>query len=241
MDFTEFKRRLGAEPRSPDPELASARGQGPEFAAAAEEAEAFEQKLERALAVPVASELVDDLKQVSRTAPRNRRRTWWPAALAAGLLIAFGGTAMYRQFVPQWDSVEAYVIDHFQHDGVNMLALDASQHEVPDAAAIEAMFGRFEVEAAPALREIVGVIKICVTPDGKGIHMVLNTLEGPTTVIYMPSTVVPDREQFDFDGQHALLVNMEHGSAAIIGADSQGPARLYAFVQDSIRPLQPSG
>ena len=71
--------------------------------------------------------------------------------------------------------------------------------------------------------------------------MVLNTAEGPATVIYMPGTPVPDRERFGFDGQQAVLVRMEHGSAAIIGAAPQDPARLYAFVHDSIRPRQPSG
>ena len=66
MNFSEFKQRLGAEPRSADPELRRARESAPEFEAAASEAEQFERKLERALAVPAPAGLIDDLKTASR-------------------------------------------------------------------------------------------------------------------------------------------------------------------------------
>lgn len=241
MDFSEFKRRLGAEPRGEDPELQRARASGPEFAAAAEEAEAFEQLLERAVRVQAPGGLIESLQALPATAAPTRRRNWWPAALAAGLLLAIGAAGVYRQLNPQWESVEAYVADHFHHDGVKMLAQHAVGETPTDPAAVRELFGRFDLEAAPALQEIVGVIKVCVTPDGQGLHMVLDTADGPVTVLYMPGTTVADRERFDFDHQRALLVQMDGGAAAIIGAAPQDPGSLYAFVQDSIRARAPQG
>lgn len=232
MDFSEFRRRLGAEPRSRDPELLRARESGPEFAAAADEAEAFEARLERALALPAPTGLVDDLLGAARQPGRAPRRRWVAVALAAGLLLAVGIAGLERLLQPSWDSIEDYVIDHYYHDGVDMLAQTPT---APDPADIRAMFARFEVEAAPELQEIVGVIKICVTPDGTGVHMVLNTTSGPVTVFYMPGTQVSDREQFTFDGQNAVLVQMDHGSAAIIGSEPLDSANWYAFLHDSIR------
>ena len=189
MDFSEFKRRLSAEPRSRDPDLLRARDEGPEFAAAAAAADRFEGLLEAALALPEPEDLVESLRRVPAHSARNRRNRWVSVALAAGLLLAMGGAGLNRLLHPHWDSVEDYVIDHYYHDGVKLLAAD---QQVPDAGRIEALFDRFDVEAAPALADIVGVIKICVTPDGQGIHMVLNTASGPVTVFYMPETPVED-------------------------------------------------
>lgn len=233
MDFSEFRRRLGAEPRSDDPELLRVRDSAPEFAAAADEAGAFEDRLERALRVPAPEGLVAGLGTLPERAARPRTRRWVPAALAAGLLLAVGIAGIDRLLHPQWDSVEAYVIDHYYHDGVSMLAeAPAAQ----DPAQVQALFARFEVEAAPELQRVVGVIKICVTPDGQGVHMVLNTETGPVTVIYMPHTPVEDRERFTFDGQSAVLVQLERGSAAIVNPEAQDPEAWLALVQDSIRP-----
>jgi hypothetical protein len=67
--------------------------------------------------------------------------------------------------------------------------------------------------------------------------MVLNTKGGLVTVIYMPQTGVEDRESFEFDGQQVLLVQLQHGSAAIVAAGPQYVGDYYALVQDSILPL----
>ena len=51
MDFSEFRRRVWAEPRSGDPDLLAARAATPEHEAEAREAERFEDRLERACAI----------------------------------------------------------------------------------------------------------------------------------------------------------------------------------------------
>jgi hypothetical protein len=117
-----------------------------------------------------------------------------------------------------------------------MLEEARSGQVAPTAVAdLQALFARFGAQATPALTELVGVVKVCVTPDGQGIHLVLNTERGLVTVIYMPNTGVEDRESFEFDGQQAQLVRLQHGAAAIVGA--QSAADFYALVQDSILPL----
>jgi len=51
--------------------------------------------------------------------------------------------------------------------------------------------------------------------------------------ILMPKTQVTDGEIVEFDQMHALLVNLDHGSAAIIGEQSQNVENLVAMVRDS--------
>jgi len=66
--------------------------------------------------------------------------------------------------------------------------------------------------------------------------MILNTGSGPVTVIYMPGTRVVDREMMAFDDVEAMLVELQTGSAVIIGPDKQSVSALYSFVQESITP-----
>lgn len=238
MDFSDFKRLLGADPRCRDPVFLRARDASPEYRAAAAEAERFEVLLQRALSLPEPAGLIDALRAAVRQGHDPVPKRWWPAALAAGLLLALTAAGLSWRASHHWDSVEQYVVDHYYHDGVTMLA-EAGAGQLPpvQAADLQALFASYEAQAAPAFAELVGVVKVCVTPDGNGIHMVLDTEGGLVTVIYMPNTGVEDRQSFEFDGQQAVLVQLRHGSAAIVSAGPQNTGALYALVQDSILPL----
>jgi hypothetical protein len=124
-------------------------------------------------------------------------------------------------------------MDHYRHDGAKLLAR-ANNHAAVEVADMLAGFG---VEAAPELAGIVNLVKSCPTPDGKGVHMVLNTERGLITVIYMPETPVTDGERIAFDDREALLVALPKGSAVIIGTGQQSIANFQALVQGAIHPV----
>jgi len=234
MNFSEFIRILGAEPRSGDPEFQRARHSSPEFEQASDAAERFEAKLDRATAIPAPDGLIEDLRAISQQMPEEPSRNgWWPMALAASLLMAVGASGLVWKMNHTWDSVEDYLVEHYRHDGERLVAMadGGAEHDV------QAVLAEFDVQATPALADIVGVIKFCPTPDGTGVHMVLNTESGPVTVIYMPDTEVTDKEMLAFDRVEAVLVDLQSGSAAIIGAGSQRISSLYAIVHDSIVAL----
>ena len=231
MDFTEFKRRLGAEPRGTDPDLAAARDSSPEHREAAIRAEAFEAKLERALNLPVPADLLDSIAAIP--AQGGRRRDWRPLALAAGLLIAVGAAGVGWQMTRGWDSVEAYVMDHYRHDGAKLVARSLQE----PSGDVHELLARFGLDAAPQLADIVSLVKYCPSPGGKGVHMVLATERGPLTVIVMPDTEVNDREMMAFDGMEAMLIALERGAAVIIGPEAFALDPYYAVVHDAIVPL----
>jgi hypothetical protein len=233
MDFSEFLRRLGADPDDQDPEFVSARQSGAEFERAAVEAEAFEQQLKRATRLPAPDGLLDQILKISREsgrAPASGRR-WRHLALAAGLVLAVGAAGITWNLNRSWESVDEYVMDHYRHDGEAMLLrTDAVSEQT-----IREFFTQFDVTATPGLTDIISVIKYCPTPDGTGVHMVLNTSEGLVTVIYMPATGVTDHQRMAFDNMNALYVSLEKGSAIIISPQQESES-LYALVQQSIIP-----
>ncbi len=212
MNFSEFKKRIGAEPLSKDPELLRARESSPEYEKAAIDAEHFEAKLR------------DPIRGILKYGEAR--------ALAAGVLVAVGAAGLTWKMNTGWDSVEEYLVDHYRHDGVKLVSIADESAEQN----VQALLAEFNVQAAPELAEIVGVIKYCPTPDGKGVHMVLNTQSGPVTVIYMPETRVTDKKLLAFDGMEAILVELRSGSAAIIGAGTQKVSNYYAVIQESIFP-----
>lgn len=228
MDFTEFRRKLGAEPRSEEPDFLAACDATAEHQEAAAQARDLEAKLDRAVEVPPPADLLNILQAIPGNAARPTRR--WPLALAASVLVAVGAAGVGWQMNQGWDSVEDFVVDHYRHDGSKVLA-HALEGSYGDATEILA---KFDVDAAPQLANIIDVIKYCPTPGGKGVHMILNTESGPITVFYMPHTQVDDQEMLAFDGKEALLVDLENGSAAIVGTGAQNIQDYYAVVHDSI-------
>ena len=230
MNFSEFKKLIGADPLNRDSETLRARNSSPEFEAAAAEAEAFEEKLHSALNIQAPADLLEEIKSISRQPAQ--RRSWMPLALAASLLITVGAVGLVWKQSQSWDSVEAYLADHYSHDGAALVAKAGDLISEQDIAKIMASLN---ASADPELSGSIQLIKFCPTPDGRGAHMVVHTEQGPMTIIFMPETSVIDGEMIEFDQMHALLVGLEHGSAAIIGNQSQAVEKLVPVIRESLQ------
>ena len=233
MDHSEFLRQLGADPSSRDPAFLRARQSSPEFARAAAESDHFEFCLRRALNVEVPPRLIGDLKDIGLEEKKSATR-WYPYALAAGVLLAAIVGGVIWRLNPGYDSVEQYVAYHYRHDGNAVLA----RAEGKEADNVDEVLGRFRLTLTPQVKRMVGVIKFCPTPSGKGVHMVLNTSEGPITVILMPDTPVKDGEMVDFDGMQAELLALAGGrSVAVIGTNDQRIERYRNLVRSAFIPV----
>ncbi len=241
MDFSEFKRRIGAEPRSRDPELERARALGAEFEEAAREADAFESVLEKAARVDAPGDLLDavltipDAEEapVGKT-PSASRRGWMPWALAASLLVAVGAAGIAWQQTQRLATVEAYLADHYGHDGAAVLARAGAGEASPD---VNEILAAFDVAADPGFAGRVRFVKYCPTPSGRGAHMVLDTPQGLVTLIFMPDTKVEDRDVVAFDGHRAYLVALERGAAAVIGENALDTGAVDTLVRGAIHPV----
>lgn len=228
MDFSEFKRRLGAEPRNQDPDMLAARGQGPEYASAAREAEAFEDRLERALALPVdEAALLDDVLR----APRRTARTGL-IALAASLVAIAATAALVWNAQKTTETLPDYLLAHYEHDGG--LFLTRIGETGPDD--IVSVLARFDLAAAPALAERIGYIKVCRSLHGEGAHMVVRTGDGWVTVFYLPGVEVEEGLVIPVADLQARMLAMAGGAVAMIGPHAADDAQLATLLHDSLRP-----
>jgi len=231
MDFSEYLRRLGAEPRSQDPELLAAREQSARHSQAAAAAEAFERQLDAALNVPVdgAALAREALDKIARREPRAQWR--WMAMAASMLVVAGIAVFLLRASPPQ--DLDLYVQEHFEHDGARVLAM-AQDHFDPEQ--LRAILAQLGAESTEDLSTKVQFVKFCPTPHGRGAHMVVQSDQGPVTVIYMPDTQVSETRLVRFDGMQASVIALAAGSAAIIGASNQDTEAMQALLRGSILP-----
>lgn len=230
MSFSEFKRLLGVDPRGREPGTAQARGSGPEFEAAAQQAVVFEDKLEAALNISPPVELLGQIQDIGRQPVR--RRNWVPLAMAASLVIAVGVVGLVWKQGRNWDGVEDYLADHYAHDGATLVA---KAIEAVDREEVDHLLAKLHAVADQPLSSNIRLIKFCPTPDGRGAHMVVDTDQGLMTVILMPHTDVNDGQVVEFQNMHAVLVNLAPGSAAIIGEQDQSVDLLQDLVRGSLK------
>lgn len=230
MKFSDFIKQVGADPRSRDPEVLHARNSSPEFKRIAKEAEAFEDKLQAALLIDPPAELLNQIRQIGQQP--TQRRNWIPLALAASLVLAVSAVTVFWKQYHQWDSVETYLVDHYSHDGNELVARASGPMSESDISKIMTSLGAF---ADRSLSSKIMFIKYCPTPGGRGAHMVVSTDQGLITVIYMPKAHVIDNEKVRFDRMHAVLVELDQGSVAIIGEQSQSIDNLQSTVRRTLK------
>lgn len=229
MNFSEYRNRLGADPRSQDPEFLAARHAGPEFEAAAREAETFERRLEGVARFPVdADALLADLLHSPRRAAAPR----W-LAMAAGIAVLAGITAVLLSRSRLPDTLPEYLAAHYRHDGQMVLELAASGA----ASDAQAVLAQFRLAAAPALAERIAYIKLCPSPHGEGAHMVVQTTDGLVTVFFLPGVQAGSGQVVPVDGQRAVLVDLPGGSGVIIGTGGQQEAQLAVLLQEALVPM----
>lgn len=236
---SEFDQRLGAEPRETAAALRAAAARGepvdPAQLRAAEDAEAFEDRLEAALHLPAdEDELVASaLETTKRKRGPSAPPTWLAMAASVALLAGIAGLTWYASR-PVTGDVAQYVANHYRHDGAEVLGRMA---EGTTPQQVESVLASLGARPSEALARSVRFIKFCPTPDSKGAHMVIATPDGPATVIFMPAVTVEEPLLLRFDGVEAQVISLPTGSAAIIGAEGEAASALRASLESGVLPL----
>jgi hypothetical protein len=70
--------------------------------------------------------------------------------------------------------------------------------------------------------------------------MVITTDQGPVTLIFMPMVETVNGHLLPFDNLIAATLQLDHGSALVIGPNEEIIASVYALARDGIRPIAQS-
>jgi len=230
MNYFEFRQQLLTDSFTKDEEFHRLRKKDLRYAKAYEQAMEFEKTIKRAFDIKAPENLKDSIilrQATTHTLERSIRRYAIAATLFLSLLIV--STTWY---IKQPGYVEKFVINAVKME--HNVAL--SEQPIPTDK-VEKIFASFHAKVGEDLGQ-VRFIKICPTPEGNGVHLVVDTDTGPVTILYMPKTQLnKERIEFDFDRSKGTLVAMESGAVALIADSRQQLAFVESKVHKNIFPL----
>lgn len=219
MNCLDFRRRISAEPRSRAPDLLAHRDSCTDGCGAFwQRAQRFEDDVEAAMAVPVPDGLADRILLAQATGERRaqvgRRRTWM--AMAASVLIAFGGVGMLWRYTDQ-HSLAALAVAHMPWE-MDSLALTRPMTDDQ----VEAGFvGRATHLKGPA-PGMVTYVHDCTVGPYPAVHAVTRMNDEPVVALYMPGKMDGKPGTFQRDGWDGREVQLRGGTLVLL---AQGASR----------------
>lgn len=231
MDLEEFKKRLTIEPRSDDPELVEARRGSVAHAGVWRAAQAFEDRLEAALKLPVAPGRAERI--VERCLRRSRAPLMF--ALAASLTVAAVIAVWLLPSGPSAADLEIRTafVEHLDNPEPAL----ASETPV-DPERIRAEFAVAGVELTGDLGNVTYLYP-CVIGGEKGLHLVMTGADGAkATMMMMPGRELAVAADFSLPKVSAQLLPTAMGAIALFGHRQQDLSGLSRTVADSLAPLQ---
>lgn len=227
MNCLEFRRTIAALPRALDSAARSHREACPRCAEAHARALVFEGSLDRALAVPVPTQLADQILLHQITAERSQRlgrghQLW---RMAAGFTIGMGmATVGWLALAPS-ESLAAMAVAHLAEEPMAM----ASRGEL-SMGEVQAIFDRLNTRL-PRSPGPIAYIRFCVIGGHNTAHMVMQRPSGAVTVIFAPG-VVASAHSFNDAGLRGRELAVANGSLVLLSAnDTEFDAIAGAFNQ----------
>jgi Protein of unknown function (DUF3379) len=213
MNCLEFRRRIGAEPRSRDPELLAHRDSCKDGCAAFwQRAQRFDDDLEAALAIPLPEGLVDRILLAQATGERRRqvgmRRAWM--AMAASVVIAFAGVGMlWRQ--NDLNSLPALAVAHMPGE-MDSLSLTRPMTD----AQVEAGFTGRATRLKGPMPAGVTYVRDCTVGPYPAVHLVTRMNDEPVVALYMPGKMDTAPGTFERDGWEGRQMPLHGGTLVVM-------------------------
>lgn len=203
MNCEEFRTLVGAEPNTTRPDVLAHAEQHAECARYREEMQAMDRLIYRALAVDVRPATTPEL-------PQSNPRIW---RIAASVLI----TAVAVAFTSIWlltprDTFAAEVIAHIHEEPDSLLITSES---VSDES-IEKILSRAHIRLQPGVA-LVSYATPCTFHGRLSPHLVVQTEQGPVTVLVLPEEPQRPRQRINEEGFEGVVMPAPRGVIVVLG------------------------
>ena len=215
MNCLAFRRQLAVDPGSRDPVFLAHRDECAGCAEAYARAQAFEQSLRRALAVPVPEGLAERvlLRQTTdqRVTARRSGPGWLALAAAAAVALSLAAGVVGYRYLARPD-IGAMSVAHVPGEA-NALTL---QQPLPMEEVLAA-FAHDSITLAGAPQPVVYAVN-CEVGDSHAVHMVAQADDGPVVVFFYGDRKESQRSDFEHDGMVGRAVPMGQGTLVLVAA-----------------------
>jgi hypothetical protein len=208
---------IGADPEGSAPELEQHLQECESCRQFRAEMRGLEAKIRRALEQPPVS-------------ARTARFTWRPLALAASVLLAMVAVLAVWLLRPS-DTLAREVVAHVQEEPESWLA---RQHV--DAQSIDQALRGAGVKL-DITSDRISYAQSCWFRDHYVPHLVVQTAQGPATVLILRNQHVRTRRSFQEGGMSGVIVPAPQGSIAVLTRGGADTATVAAQMQQDVRWL----
>lgn len=237
MNCTELKEVLSAEPGKRTPAITAHLAECPECSAFVRELAAFEQRLKRALAIPVAPKALPTAAELAAapaatvtTLDRPRRgfgRPAWLALAATGLVAAVLVTTLLTVY-PRYALASA-LVGHVAEEPNSWAVTDVS---VPDES-LAYVLKRAGVALDPGGPR-VSYAQSCTFRGWHVPHLVVQTNRGPMTVIPLRHEHVSRITEIDDSGYRGIIVPAGHGALAVLARGAVDETAIESIAAQAV-------
>ena len=228
MDCLQFRRIAGADPRQLDAAARSHAQACPRCAEHLRQLRALDARILAALEVPVPAPGVVAVRPAAPVAGLDRRR-WLAlaASIVGGVLV---GTLLWVGG-PR-NSLARDLIEHLGHEPEALV--------VTERAEDERVLGKVLERGGIRLRPEIGTVSYantCVLRGRRVPHLVVQTGDGPVTVMVLRHERPARPVRFDEGGHSGQIVPVGPGSVAVIGEAGTDLAQVTAAVTAAVEWL----
>jgi hypothetical protein len=221
MTCLEFRRRVGAEPFAADPDIDAHRRECVACARHQDELRTMDAVIRRALAVEPPPR---QAAPVGAPAGAPRRRLF---AIAASLVAGAAVGVVLLVGAPR-ASIAREVTGHVAHEP------GATRATAPLApAALAAVLGPDGMRLRPGIGDVTFAMR-CVFDGHVVPHLVVQTPEGPVTVLVLRHRTIAEPLRIDRQGLRGVVLPAPKGAVAVVGTGVADYDRVARTVFDAI-------
>jgi anti-sigma factor RsiW len=210
MNCEQLQTIVGAEPNSTNPEVLAHIEQCPACARYREEMQAMDRLIYRALAVEAPAE-----KSAAQllAPPRPPSARVWRMAASVLVTVLVGSMALW--LLSPRESFAEEAITHMRHEQASMVRTSESV----DGAELEQILAAARLRLKPGAAH-VSYARSCPFRGQQIPHLVVQTEQGPATVLVVTDAPTQKRERINEDGIRGVILPAPRGVIVVLGENS---------------------
>ena len=212
MNCEQLRTIVGAEPNSTHPEVLAHIEQCQDCARYRQEMQAMDRLIYRALSIDAPAEKSADQILSAPQQERGAARMW---RMAASVLVAVLIGVMGLWLLTPRESFAQEAITHMRHEQASMVRTSTTV----DEARLEQILAAARLRLKPGAAQ-VSYAQSCEFRGQQIPHFVVQTEQGPVTVLVVTDAPTQQREQINEDGVQGMIVPAPRGVIVVLGEDA---------------------
>ena len=202
------------------------------------EMQALDGKIAKALAIDIPNLHMPELPPIAEMEDENvvslpvrgrAKAPTWIAIAAAFALAAIIGVQMIGGPAVQYESLEAEILAHIDHEPGALRITDEAVSDNRFSDVVNASVGTMDRDVG-----LISYAQSCVINGRTVPHLVIQGEHGPITLILMPDEMIDVARTFMGERVNGVLIPHGGGSIAIIGENEQDLTEIEQSVVDSV-------